>query len=315
MLSTLHQGLVWAFADDPELGFDLMREIFAIDVPALTSIRNCRSELDRFVPCFGDTSEIRPDLALSGDLVKPKRGVRGAALAIEVLRNPSEIKRWRLWVYWALLAEQLGRPAAVMLVAMNDRVARWGRRIDQLELRPQERLLVLSRQNMPRIIEPKVARRRPSKVLVSGLLHAPQEDMQVLATAMSASLELDDDRRWRYASALMSATPESRRQELKEQFSMQKRYILTQVERNSIAFHDGKREGILEGRREGEHKGKIAGKREGLVDLVLTILELRGIPVDDAARAQIAGCKSLDRLERWAARARQIRAVDELFVR
>jgi hypothetical protein len=338
MPSTLHQALVWAFADDPSLAFDLAREVFGLELPQLCTITDRRAELDAFAPCFGDSKELRPDLALSAELAAPKskaarkhRG--GIGMIVEAQRDLIHAKRWRIWVYWALFAERLQRTTLVMLVTLDDDVARWARRLGSLELPEREGLLVLDRQNMPRVTTIKAARRRPSLALLSALQHARNDDIVVMSAALRAVLNLRDDRRWRYASAIISAAPDHRKAELQEHLTMEERYRLTELERNSIAFHDGRREGIREGKRkgkreglregllegerkgirEGKREGKLEGKREGLVQLVLTILELRCIHVDPGSRRRIRSCKSLERLEHWVSHAKQITSVAELF--
>ena len=181
----------------------------------------------------------------------------------------------------------------------------------------REALLVLSRQNMPRVIDGGEARRRPSKALLSALLHARADDIEVLSTALDAALKQQDDRRWRYSSAILSAVSKQRKQQLKRGLTMEQRYVLTDLERNSIAFHDGKLEGRREGRREGklagQREGKREGKREGLIRLVLTILELRGLKVPAAGKRRIRACTDLDTLERWATLAKHVGSVDELL--
>jgi hypothetical protein len=46
---------------------------------------------------------------------------------------------------------------------------------------------------------------------------------------------------------------------------------------------------------------------------VLTILELREIPVSKANIARIRACKDLEKLERWATRAKRASSIDELL--
>ena len=48
-----------------------MRSVFAIELPKLTQYVDRKGELDRYLPCIGDTEEIRLDLALSAELEHP----------------------------------------------------------------------------------------------------------------------------------------------------------------------------------------------------------------------------------------------------
>ncbi|MFJ3757064.1 hypothetical protein [Streptomyces sp. NPDC090080] len=49
------------------------------------------------------------------------------------------------------------------------------------------------------------------------------------------------------------------------------------------------------------------------VDMVLRLLEWRGVPVGDAVRRQVYACGDLDRLESWAQRAMHVTDAAELF--
>jgi hypothetical protein len=108
---------------------------------------------------------------------------------------------------------------------------------------------------------------------------------------------------------------------MKAGLTMEKRHELTELELNSVAYHDGKDAGILEGEIRGEIKGEIKGKLEGrlegklevLLELLLTILELRQLPVDASTDARIRACKDPELLSRWATRAKQIDEVAGLF--
>ena len=63
----------------------------------------------------------------------------------------------------------------------------------------------------------------------------------------------------------------------------------------------------------GLKNGRSEGRSETLVEMILAILELRGLDVDPTARARVSSCDSLDTLEDWARRAREVGHVDELF--
>lgn len=62
-------------------------------------------------------------------------------------------------------------------------------------------------------------------------------------------------------------------------------------------------------RAEGEAQGEVRGLAEGL----LALLAVRGVALDDAARARIEGCKDAAELRRWLGRAATVSAVAELF--
>ena len=250
----------------------------------------------------GDTNELRPDLALTAEFADPtapqaRKYSGGIGMIIEVLRSRARVKRWRIWTYWALFAEEMSCTTAILVPALTDDIARWASRLGSLELPAREALLVLSRHNMPRVVDLEEARKRPAKALVSALMHANNDDIEVLLVAFTAALELPDQRTWRYASAILAAAPKHRRDQLKEQLTVEQHYVLTELERNSVAFYDGHLEGII----------------QGLVRLVLTTLELRSLPIDSDSEARIRSCQDAELLELWASRARRVASASELF--
>ena len=162
MPSSLHQGVVALFRDDPTLAFALLRDAFGLELPRLREVSDRHGALDRFAPCFGDTAELRPDLAICGEASEVEDASGGAAVIIEVQRRVDPRKRWRIAVYAALLAELLTRPTAVIVVPLADPVARWARGLGAGELPPRQSVLVLDRQVVPRIVAVERARRRPA---------------------------------------------------------------------------------------------------------------------------------------------------------
>jgi hypothetical protein len=128
----------------------------------------------------------------------PGVGRAGAGMIVEVQERVIDLERWRIWLYWALLAEHLRLSTIVMLVPLTDAVSNWARSLGAREFQPRDGFLVLDRQNMPRIIDLEQARQRPAMVVLSALIHGPLGDREVLHVAFEVARELPDDRRWRY---------------------------------------------------------------------------------------------------------------------
>lgn len=51
-----------------------------------------------------------------------------------------------------------------------------------------------------------------------------------------------------------------------------------------------------------------------LAGMVLGVLQLRGLPVNDEQRARLQGCRDLDQLKRWAAKATTVSTVEDLLL-
>ncbi|MGN2635947.1 hypothetical protein ACTD5D_07080 [Nocardia takedensis] len=64
---------------------------------------------------------------------------------------------------------------------------------------------------------------------------------------------------------------------------------------------------------EGRDEGRNEGRVEGETGLVIAVLEKRGIPISDDARARITACTDHDQLTDWVLRAVTAETADELF--
>ncbi|MFD8810061.1 hypothetical protein ACFV23_00805 [Streptomyces sp. NPDC059627] len=67
-------------------------------------------------------------------------------------------------------------------------------------------------------------------------------------------------------------------------------------------------------REEGREEGRERGRVQQCAEMVLRVLEWRGIPVSDSVRERVDACTELDRLELWAQRAVHVTDAAELFV-
>ncbi|MFI0404271.1 hypothetical protein [Actinomadura sp. 3N508] len=58
-------------------------------------------------------------------------------------------------------------------------------------------------------------------------------------------------------------------------------------------------------------EGYARGVREGMVKVVLIVLEARGVAVSDDVRARVKGCTDIEQLERWVKLAAVIDPAEE----
>jgi hypothetical protein len=71
--------------------------------------------------------------------------------------------------------------------------------------------------------------------------------------------------------------------------------------------------GLEHGLDQGLERGRDEGRRATLVEVILAVLEVRGIQLDADTRARIRNCESLTTLQDWARRAREVAQAHELF--
>ncbi|NVB40045.1 hypothetical protein G6O69_19525 [Pseudenhygromyxa sp. WMMC2535] len=309
MPGILHQAIARLFTDEPALGFRALREVFDLELPPLADMRAHPAVIDRFAPCFGDSGELRPDGVLSGDNPEDPHG--GVGIVVEVQGRPDCQKALRMSVYWALVAESLGYVTATLVLSLSDRVSAWARALGRRELPPRDWLLVLDRQNMP-VVEAVEDPERPGWLVLSAVLHAVHGDLRALRVALPAVLALEDERRWRYASYLLSAVDDEAREVLLGAMKMQD-YELTDIELRSFLYNDGIRKGRAEGKAEGLAEGHANGLVEGLRELISTILELRGLSLPADLRARLGECTHVEELQRLRERAKVIGDAGALF--
>ena len=156
---------------------------------------------------------------------------------------------------------------------------------------------------MPVVTDAEIGRRHPAWITLSALIHGVAGNYAPLGIALPIVLELPDERRWRYASYILAAIPEHDREIITGALNMDRDEI-SEIERNSIAYHDGLEEGRQEGRQE--------GRRQTLVEMILALFEVRAIPLDASLRARIMSA-SLEQLERWRELARHVGRAEALF--
>lgn len=57
----------------------------------------------------------------------------------------------------------------------------------------------------------------------------------------------------------------------------------------------------------------LEGRTEGAAKGILSVLEVRGIPVTDSVRERITSCTDLDRMDSWLERSRTVERAEDLF--
>ena len=290
---TLHQGILWLLQDDPWLPFDLLgveRPVSGTPIPRRAEVERSGDRELVIHPYFPDLVLVYKD---------PDDPTRGVVISVEAQEKPVLAKRWRIPVCQALLADEYELPTWVVVLCLSKKtsaiVRAWGR-----GLPPRVDALVLDIDDIPRVGSIEQARRRPCAAVLSAALHGASGDLDAARIGIQVAQELPEKRRWRYTLTILAAVPKSIRSTLLKEMNMQEREIWD-IERRSGLFSIAHEEGREEGR------------RATLIELISTVLELRGLSMDPAILERIRGCRELAMLERWATRAREVRATSELF--
>ncbi|NVB42602.1 hypothetical protein G6O69_32565 [Pseudenhygromyxa sp. WMMC2535] len=318
----LHQGILDLFREDPWLAFDLL----ALPRPSRGRPvdRQGIAEFDA-----GDAHvSVRqglPDLVLVDD--ESDNDNTGAVLVIEAQRRSDPEKRWRHPFYQGAMAARYRRPTWVIVVsfsrAMSALLRSWSEGPP-----PRVDALVLDVDSVPPVLDPNAARERPTAAVLAATLHAQVADIRATHVALRAIRHLEAPRRRRYTAILMSAILKHQRSELVQEL-IEERYIdekedeFLAIERLSGTYHLGHEEGREEGRQEGREEGRQEGREEGrimerravLKDMIIALLEVRGLPPSRTDEAHIRGEDAIDTLRTWAQRARHVPSPRALFER
>jgi hypothetical protein len=145
---------------------------------------------------------------------------------------------------------------------------------------------------LPVVTQPEVAREAPEWAMLSVLAHGQSARGEAIARVVLPSLVgLDDERSRFYLDLMVRSLHDAARTALEELM----------------------RSGTYEYTSEFARRFIAQGRQEGESGALLTLLEARGIPVDEPSRQHILTCKDHEQFKRWLVRALSVRSAHELF--
>ena len=243
-----------------------------------------------------DLSQVAPTEYRSDALAVLRDPARKAIAAViaEVQLYEDNDKR-RTWpVYVAAARASYGCPAVLLVLAPDPAVARWASQPIELGhpgfmLRP----IVIGYREVPRIIDPEVARAAPELAVLSAVAHP---ELETAEAAQAGLAGLPEDRQKLYWDVILSRLPELVRRILEARMLDLKNYEY-QSDFARKYYGQGREEGREEGLRRavielvcarlpelrGELEGRLGGRTEE--QLVQLITELGTAQGDDGIRA------------------------------
>jgi hypothetical protein len=305
MPGVLHQGILWLFEDDPWLGFDVLELVRPVDGTPVDR----RAEAERDAPQLFRIHPYFPDLVLV--YRDPDDDDNGIVMTIEGQVLPDYRKRYRIPVCQAVLADKHQLPTWPVVVAFSLQTATLVRSW-AVGPPPKVEALVLATDNVPRVTSLERARQRPTLTALSAALHGCNGDLECVRVAIEAFNELSETKRRRYGLTVLAALPEREFEIVKGELQMQEHDPLWEIEKRSAYGQFFRREfGFDEEKTRKEALEE--GRKASLVEMILTVLDVRGIIVDDDTAARVRSCVDLPELERWARRAREVDRAAQLF--
>ena len=295
--SPTHQNFVLLFGSHPELTFELARRAGAPVAYDYERFEDAATEFDD--PLTGNP--VRVDLALVGHVdADTRRGI-----ALEVQLDVDLNKEWTMELYRAGLRRRHKCPAWVLVFTPEPSV-----RAAVLErmfvVEPELRPYVVTPEMIPIVQDLQVALDNYAWAVLAATVHNTGPQAVIGATmAIRALLRIAPDHHERYIQLVSASVGEKIMQQVREQLPPEEQWELTDFERRGSTYFRAHREGFKEGLEQGLEKGLQAALR--------TVLEVRGLALDDHLQERIAACSDVVQLRELIARAATITTSEELF--
>jgi hypothetical protein len=293
MPSATHQNYVLLFRNHPELVYELARRA-GVPLPGDHGrFEKPETEFDDPL-LIGNT--VRADLAIIEHVEeRPRRG-----LVLEVQLDVDLNKQWTLVLYRAALRRRYHCPVWVLWFSPDEKTRASIHQSmfeDEPELRPQ----VVTPEMVPIVLDLDVAIDNYPWAVLAACMHANGPDAARCATvAIQALLRVAPEDNGRYIQLVAASVGETIMQQVREQLPADDQVELTEFERRGSTFTRAHREGLEQG-------------LQGLRAALRTVLEVRGLSVDEQTQERIAACADIEELRVLIARAATITSIADLY--
>ena len=208
MPSQLHEVLLLLFRNRPTLAPSLLHSALHADLPSYTEALLDSADLTDVQP-----AEYRADL-----VVRLVDGTSVFAIVVEVQLSVAESKRFVWPVYVANLRARLKCPVCLLVVAVDDAVARWAAKPIEMGGTNRFTPYVLGPSAVPEITDANQAQDDPELAVLSVMAHGrdadSQKSAQIAIAAQIASAGLEEDRSKLYFDLIMNSLSEAARRAL-----------------------------------------------------------------------------------------------------
>jgi hypothetical protein len=292
MPSTLHEALVLLFRESPRLAPLLLARKLGIELlPEDAEIQVTSSEFADL-----DPPEYRADVVLripdDSDANDRDRATR-EVLIVEVQLDPDPLKHFTWPQYVTAARTRFRCPATLVVVAVDERVARWCAQPISLDRAGNVfRPVVIGPAAIPVVTDEAQARTWPELAVLSVIAHGHETGSEVIgAAALAACDRLDSAQARLYADLIYSNLNEIARAALEALMQQHNYTYQSDFAKKYVA------QGLEEGMKEGTKKGIELGYRELLRDQLQQ--RFGELPTDVMARLEEADA---DTLRAWALR-------------
>lgn len=285
MPSATHEWLVELFRNRPSLAPELMRDALQVELPKFTEAQVDSADLTDVQP-----AEYRADL-----VVRLLDGVSVLGLIVEVQLSRDDSKPFAWPAYVATLRRRLKCPVCLLVVTVDEAIARWAAQPVEMGCGNRFVPLVLHPSGIPEVTDEAEAQSDPELAVLSAMAHGRDADTEKAAriafAAQSAIRGLDEDRAGMYFDFIRKRLSKGAR-----------RAMQTMDPRKYEYQSEFARRYVAQGRAEGEAKGRA--------DLVTRLLESRFGPLTQQAKTRITEA-SIEELDEIGERLLTAQTLDE----
>jgi|SRR5579872_1382345 len=289
MPSRLHEDLLRLFQNRPALAAELAREALHANLPPFSEARVDSSNLNDIRP-----AEYRADLVV---LLLTDRPIHGIVIEVQLARDEEKEYVWPAYV--CNLRNRIRSPVCLLVITVDENVARWARRPIEIGGDSQFKAWVLSPSGVPEIVDEQTAKQDPELAVLSAVAHGRDADtekaVQIALAAEVALLNLDAERSTLYRDILSEALSEAARRALQSMNPAKYEYRSEFAKRY---YGQGLEKGLAEGRAE----------------VILKLLTLRFGELPEGARAAVKAAP-VEELDRMSERLLTAGSLEEALVK
>ena len=280
MSSYLHELLILLFRNRSGSAAELLRAI-DVHLPEYDDVRFESSDLSNLRP-----AEYRADLVLF--LERGSRKVLGVIVEVQLACDKDKPYTWPAYI--ANLRARHRCAVCLLVITIEDAVARWAGR--SIELGPGTRCnpWVVGPSNTPPVTDPQDAKENVELAVLSAIEHGQNTDValaaRIASAAIVASAAIDAERSRLYLDLILISLSKSAPEVLEATMNSLGYEYQSDFARRYFA------QGRAEGKTEGKAEGKAEGKTEGRVEIVLKQLALRFGPLTEAVQVLVCNAQS-----------------------
>ncbi|MGY5055343.1 hypothetical protein ACWDFR_14840 [Streptomyces sp. 900105755] len=292
MVGSSHEALHRIFQKDPGLLTHALQRVLGVPFP----------ETREFAAMNVDLTEIEPVERRVDTLLRAETDEGTYLLVVESQGEVDGRKRGSWPYYLSYLYEKYRCEPVLIVITQNSATARWAAQPIRLGLRGWESLtvrpLVLGPDNVPVIADEREAVRDVPLAVLSAMTHGRGRQAPAILESLAAALRtIDRDSAAVFVQFVDSCLVDPQAKQMWRDLMTAMQYFW----RHPLAEQV---------REEGREEGRVQERAE----MVLRVLEWRGIAVSDSVRERVGACTDLHQLEIWAQRAVHVTDAAELFV-